>query len=332
MSKMVAFETLNELMRTLELKKKYQSKRIEKILTKNYILSLYTIWETYAKKRIFDTYSDYEYLLHTDDFIKRYLKKSFGKSYLSKEFLKDIKDTKVKKEILCQSNNLTWGEFIDLLAIIGIDSSPLETLINESAEISNIVNILKSSGLIPVYKDGFSTLLSDSVKGYLQLVVDLRNTISHTYKMEFDEHIDSKQMMLLVHLFKCTINIIEIHINNEISKKYLDSFTNESVISVTNVIRGCNASGNQEAILEIIVTNQAIDPHIQKLVISSDTNKGYCTITGIRVGNFNLKKLPLNKVCTVTIVSNIKVRRGYQYGLCLGPHKSSNIPNIIHVS
>ncbi|NIK70444.1 hypothetical protein [Paenibacillus sp. BK720] len=329
MSKLVAFETFNELLRTLELKRIYPSKRIEKILTKNYILSLYTIWETYAKKRIFDTYSDYEYLLHTDDFIKRYLKKSFGKPYLSKEFLKDIKDTKVKKEILCQSNNLTWGEFLDLLLIIGIDSSPLDTLINESAEISNIVNILKNSGLIPVYKDGFSTLLSDSVKGYLQLIVDLRNTISHTYKMEFDEYIDSKQMALLVHLFKCTINLIEKHIDNEISKKYLELINNEPVIRVINVIRGCNASGNQEAILEISVTNEDIYLNGQQLVIRSDTNKGYCTITGIRVGNLNLKKVPLNRVCTVAIMSSIKIRRGYQYELCLGPHKSSNIPNII---
>jgi hypothetical protein len=328
MSKKVAFEALDELLRTLELKKKYPSKRLEKILTKNYILSLYTIWETYAKNKIFDTYSDYEYILYTEEFIKRYLKKSFGKPYLSKEFLKDIKDTKVKKEILCQSNNLNWNEFADLFSIVGLDINPLLTLIDDSVEIENIVNLLKERGLIPVYTN-ISTRLSGSVIGYLQLVVDLRNTISHTYKMEIGEQLNSKQMALLIHLLKCTIKLIEDHIEREISNKYIENIPPKPVISVTNVIRGCNASGNQEAIIEINVIDQTINPFAKQLVINSITNSGYCTITGIRVGNFNLKKIPLSKTCTLTVTSTMKIRNGYQYELCVGPHKSTRSLNII---
>jgi hypothetical protein len=188
---------------------------------------------------------------------------------------------------------------------------------------------LKNSGVIPVYTSSISTKLSDAIKGYLQLVVNLRNTISHTYKMEIDEQFNSKQMRLLIHLFKCTIKIIEDHIKNEISKKYIESFNKEPVISVSNVIRGCNASGSQEAILEINVTDQTIDPYIKQLVIKSNTNIGYCTITGIKVGHFNLKKLPLNKTCTVSVVSTIKIRNGYQYELCQSLHKSTRNLNII---
>jgi hypothetical protein len=328
MSKKVAFETLDELLRTLELKRKYPSKRLEKILIRNYILSLYTIWETYAKNKIYDTYSDFEYLLHTEEFIKRYLKKSFGKPYLSKEFLKDIKDTKVKKEILCQSNNLNWTEFAELFSTLGLDSNPLVSLIDDSVEIENIVNILKSSGLIPVHTN-ISTRLSGSVIGYFQLVVDLRNTISHTYKMEIGEQLNSKQMTLLIHLFKCTINIIEKHIEAEISKKYIEGSNLRPVITVTNVIRGCNASGNQEALIEINVLDQAIDLATKQLVIKSATNSGYCNLTGIRIGNCNLNKIPLNKTCTLRVTSTIKIRNGYQYELCLGPHKSTRSLNII---
>ncbi|GAM14278.1 hypothetical protein [Mesobacillus selenatarsenatis] len=328
MSKKVAFETLDELLKTLELKRKYPSKRLEKILIRNYILSLYTIWETYAKNKIYDTYSDFEYILHTEEFIKRYLKKSFGKSYLSKEFLKDIKDTKVKKEILCQSNNLNWTEFAELFSIVGLDINPLVSLIDDSEEIEKIVNLLKSSGLIPVHTN-ISTRLSGSVSGYFQLVVDLRNTISHTYKMEIGEQLNSKQMTLLIHLFKCTINLIEKHIETEISKKYIESSNLRPVISVTNVIRGCNASGNQEAIIEINVLDQTIDQATKKLVIKSATNSGYCNISGIRIGNFNLNKIPLNKTCTLTVTSTMKIRNGYQYELCMGPHKSTRSQNII---
>ncbi|WP_048602685.1 hypothetical protein [Rubeoparvulum massiliense] len=329
MSKNVAFETLDELLRTIELKKKYPSKRLEKIVTRNFILSLYTIWETYAKDEIYDTYFDYEYILHTEEFIKRYLKKSFGKSYLSREFMKDIKDTKVKKEILCQSNNLNWNEFAELIKIIGLDINTLTSLIDKSVDIKNIINLLKSSGLIPVHTN-ISTKLSESAIGYLQLVVDLRNTISHTYKMEIGEQLNSKQMTLLIHLFKCMINLIEKYIETEIFRKYIEDTNPSSVITVTDVLRSCNASKNQEAIIVINVIDQTIDPTTKQLVIKNAKNSGYCYITGIRIGNFNLKRIPLNKTCTIAVKSTIKIRNGYQYELCLGPHKSTSSPNIIY--
>ena len=98
---------------------------------------------------------------------------------------------------------------------------------------------------------------------------------------------------------------------------------------VTNLIRACNASGSQEAIIEINVIDPAIDPTAKQLVIKSATNSGFCYITGIRVGNFNLKKIPLNKTCTLTVTSTIKIHKGSQYELCLGPHKSTRSLNII---
>ena len=48
--------------------------------------------------------------------------------------MKDLKDTKVKKDILCQSNNLSWNDFEDLLTLIGFDKNPLLELINHSIE------------------------------------------------------------------------------------------------------------------------------------------------------------------------------------------------------
>lgn len=328
MSKEFAYEAYEELKESLDLKRIYKSEQLEKIIIKNYILSFYTIWETYAKKKVYDTYIDYEYLLHTEDFIRKYLKKSFGKPYLSSRFLNDLKDTKVKKDILCQSNNLSWSDFEELLMIIGFDKNSLTELINQSQDLEDLVNALKNSGLTPVL-DTIGSSTSDSVKGYLAFIVQVRNIISHTYKMDIDEKLDTKQMVLLIHLFKCLINVIEQYFENEVSQKYLDANIAEPVTPVIKVIRGCNTSGIQEAIVEIKLTESDFDPYTNKLIIKSNSNQGFCNITGIRIGNVKLRKIPLNKTCTLSIVPTIKIKSSKEYELCTGVHKKSEGFNII---
>jgi hypothetical protein len=328
MSKEFAFEAYEELNKSLMLKDFYQSDQLEKIIVKNYILSFYTIWETYAKKKVYDTYIDYDYLLHTEDFIKKYLKKSFGKQYLSNMFLKDLKDTKVKKDILCQSNNLTWSEFEELLLMIDFDKNSLTEFIDESQDLASLVATLKNLGLMPV-QDTIGSSTSDSVKGYLSLVVNIRNTISHTYKMEIDEKLNTKQMTLLIHLFKCLIGVIEQYFNSEIAKKYLDANIAEQVMPVLSVVKGCNSSGTQEAILEVELTDEQINLSNKKLIIQSSSNKGYCDITGIRIGDVKLRKLPLRRTCTISVRPTIKIRKSGQYHLCIGVQKESEGVNII---
>lgn len=328
MSKEFAFEAYEELKESLELKKIYQSEQLEKIITKNYILSFYTIWETYAKKKIYDTYVDYEYLLHTEDFIKKYLKKSFGKQYLSNMFLNDLKDTKVKKDILCQSNNLSWSEFEELLLIFNFDKNSLTELINQSQKLAKLVAALKNLGVMPV-QDTIGSSTSDSVKGYLTLIVKMRNTISHTYKMEVDEKLSNRQMILLIHLFKCLIDVIEKYFEIEISQKYLGANIAEQLIPVIRVIKGCNASGMQEAILEVKLTDKDFNPYTKRFIIKSLSNQGYCDITGIRIGKMKLRKIPLDRICTISVVSTIKIRSSHQYDLCNSVHKKSEGFNII---
>ncbi|MFE9080936.1 hypothetical protein [Bacillus mobilis] len=243
-------------------------------------------------------------------------------------FLNDLKDTQVKKDILCQSNNLSWSDFEELLLMIGFDKNPLTELINESQKLAKLVVALKSSGVMPV-QDAIGSSTSDSVKGYLTLIVKMRNTISHTYKMEIDERLNTKQMTLLIHLFKCFINVIEKYFEIEISRKYLDANINEQVIPVIRVIKGCNASGIQEAILEVKLTDKDFNPHTKKFIIKSSSNRGYCDITDIRIGNVTLRKIPLDKICTISIVPTIKIRSSYQYDLCVSVHKRSEGFNII---
>lgn len=331
MSKSTAYIALDELQNSLALNKEFSSKKLETVLERYFILSLYTIWETYAKSKVFDAYSDYEYLLHTDEFIRRYLKKSFGKTYLSKEFLKDIRDTQVKKNILCQSNNLNWSEFIDLLIILDIDINILEKRIDESNSINQIVDILKYTGLHPVSM-GFSRRVVDAVKGYLKLIVDLRNTISHTYKMEIDQKLNNKQMILLISLFKCIMTVIDEHIYNDIKLKYLNYDDKKKTFKINNVIKGCNASGNQNAILEVEVLDELINPFKGQLVIRSDDNIGYCSIKQIKQANIGLKHIPTNdKPFTLLINSSIKIKKSKSYEILEGLRLSNGKRNIINI-
>lgn len=47
-------------------------------------------------------------------------------------------------------------------------------------------------------QDSISPTVSEAVKGYLALIVKLRNTITHTYKMELDENLSNRQVDLLI--------------------------------------------------------------------------------------------------------------------------------------
>jgi hypothetical protein len=333
MSKSFAYEAFENLKETLSIKDVNQNYELEKIINKNFILSFYTIWETYAKKKVYDTYIDYEYLLHTEDFIKRYLRKSFGKQYLSAIFLKDIQDTKVKKEILCQTNNLNWNEFLDMVFVIGFDKDKIESLINESQALSNIVVILKNMGVMPLQDNIGSTTL-DGIKGYLALIIKLRNTISHTYKMELDEKLSNKQMILMVDLFKCLIGVIENYFEIEVARIFLEVNIGTNPIQVNKVIKGCNGSGTQNAILEIQIDDESIDLGKKEWVIKSSTNKGYCKIKDIRVGNVKLKKIPYKKTCTISVLSNIKIRQSVSanYQLSSSVFKRNQGLNIISYS
>ncbi|KOP31391.1 hypothetical protein ADM98_00635 [Exiguobacterium sp. BMC-KP] len=331
MSKEFAYEAYQNLKKSLELKNRYPDDEIEKIINKNFVLSFYTIWETYAKKKVYDTYIDYEHILHTEDFIKRYLKKSFGKVYLSSIFLKDLRNTKVKKDILCQSNNLNWKEFEDLLLVIGFNKELIVDRINSSDDLSSLIKILKESGITPV-QDSLSNSIFDNIKGYLSLVIDLRNTISHTYKMEIDEHLTNKQMITLIDLMKCLINIIEKYFEDEILKMYLHLNRTDTTIKILKVILGCNGSGSQTAILEIKVTDKAVDLKSKQWKISSGNNKGFCKIEEIRIGNCRLKQLPFNKTCTISIKPTIKIRSSVgSYVLSPGLYKKNIGHNIISI-
>lgn len=330
MSKEFAYNAFEELKSSLNLKEISKSEELEKIINKNYILSLYTIWETYVKKKIYDTYIDYEYLLHTEEFLRNYLKKSFGKSYLSNIFLSDLKNTKVKKEILCQSNNLNWREMEDLFTTIRFEKQNLEYLINNSKDLSSIVSVLKNSGVMPI-QEKVSRSILESVKGYLTLIINLRNTISHTYKMEMDEHLSNRQMIVLVDLFKCLIGIIETFIEKELNNLFIKSNYSHSSIVAQRVLKACNGSGEQYAILEIKVTDDTIDLGAKEWIIGNENNVGFCKIKEIKVGSCILKKIPLNKVCTVSIYPSIKIKNNQSYTLKSGIYKDSKGLNIILV-
>lgn len=333
MSKEFAYEAYDNLKSSLDLKIIFSNNDLEKIINKNYILSSYTIWETYAKKKIYDTYVDYEYLLHTDDFIRRYLKKSFGKTYLSNIFLEDLKDTKVKKEILCQSNNLRWPEFEEMLSIIGFDKTHLEKQINESEKLKKIIHVLKAHNIFPRQDKIRTTSIYDSVKGYIAYITELRNTISHTYKMEIDEYLSNKQMIILIDFFKVVISNIEEYFEKELEKLFLDLDISKENINVLKVIKGCNSTGNDTAILEIILTEDDVDDvdlTNKKWVIKSSTNKGYAFIEEIKTNGFNLKKLPYNKVCTISIRPTIKIKRSTNYVLSSSLYKYNQGSNILY--
>lgn len=321
MNKELAFKDLDELIESFDMKvvKAKNTNKFDSIIQRNFIISYYTIWETYIKYRLYDVYQENEELLYNEVFIKKYFEKIMSKNYISKIFLQKINISDVQKEILCDSNNLNWNEIENFILLIGFDINSLKKNIQKDQDIDVIIRLMANNGIFPVYKDtnNEQNSLMRKVVGYIQYMVDLRNQISHNYNNRIGDVLNKNKITLMIHFLKKIISIVDSFINEEIFERLKNSEYLEDLLNINNVIKGCNTDIENTCVLEVLIPPEGIELPKQLYLKSATGAVEKMEIVTIKCKNVNLRGFFKGKMNSIEVRTTMKVRNGRDFKICV---------------
>lgn len=194
-----------------------------KSVQKTTILSLYTTWESIIKEVLFQGYKKYKTLVLTEEMLKDSVAKSLSKRYLKDNFFENLLEKKIEitKENLCSSNNLKRSELIELLKINGYKYQEIIEYFNDLEFLRSYLDNCQEKGLFPIYNEKRPSDIFEKIIGYIDLLVEERNKISHVY--EIDTRLSIEQLEVIIEIVEETIKIILDFISVELLKKSFDS-------------------------------------------------------------------------------------------------------------
>lgn len=320
MNKDIANKYLDELKSTFEIMPSNSAHdlKYKKIIQRNFIVSLYSIWETYIKSRLYDMYTINEDLLYNEEFLTKYFEKIFSKKYINKLFLKNISNSNIQKEILFDSNNLNWYEFESFIKLLGFDINQLKNRLTDKVELDKIIKILEDKGLTPLYneKNTETSLKIKRIVGYIQLIVENRNQISHNYNPYISENLNKIKASILIHFLKVLIGEIDLFINSQIAIKVKESGNLEDILEVPRIIRSCNADINQTCIMEITIPRNFKGLPNNIYIKSESGNIEEGKIIGIQYKNVKLSKIIYDKPIAIEVKVPMKIKSRRKYYIC----------------
>lgn len=320
MNKDFANKSLNDLINSFDVtpSKADFNYTFKKIIQRNFTISIYSIWETYIKSILYDVYTANEDILYNEEFVKKYFEKIFSKKYINKLFLKNISNSDIKKEILFDSNNLNWYELENFINLIGFDINKLKNILIEKKELENLILILEERGLVPLYneKNQESNLKMKRIVGYIQLIVEHRNQISHNFNPNLPYNLDKRKASMLIHFLKILVGEIDLFIYSEIALKVKDRGHLEEILEISKVLKGCNADIDQTCILEIIVPRdfKGFPDNIYLKSEAGNVERG--EIINIQYKGVKLSKLVYEKPIAIEIKVSMKVKIRRKYYIC----------------
>ena len=294
------------------------SLKIQRIIQRNFIISLYSIWETYIKNKLYDVYMKNEDILYNEEFIKKYFEKTFSKKYTIKIFMDNISDAHIKKEILFDSNNLSWYEFENFINAIGFDISRLKSNLTNRDELDKLSSIFMERGITPLYnqKNNEKDIKMKRIVGYIQLIVENRNQISHNFDTDLPENINKKKALIFIHFIKVLTGEIEQFIEKEIALKLEQNGDLKEILEIVNVIKGCNMNIDQTCIVEVHIP-QDFKELPKDIYIKSETGSvKKAKIIAKQYKGINLSKIINNKIISIEIQVDMKIKTNRKYSIC----------------
>lgn len=330
MDKKQAYYNLNDLLDSYSFVNIYSTPKLNHILMKNFSISIYTIWESYVKSFMYDTYIQNEELIYTEKFVANYFKKLFNKNYTKNIFIENLNLPNINRNIMFHSNNINWYEFQSFVDLLGFDINKLKSNLKANEDLKRILTLLQQKSIMPYYNK--SNIEKDvdlkNIVGYIQMIVENRNSISHSYRQYLDEVIDIHRAKYIVNFLKIIINEIELFINQELTDLLYANGKFKDYLIVSNIIKACNADINQSAIIEI---NWPIHEQVpNKLYIRDDSNNlREIQIVKVTYKHVTLKSISPGKSMAVEIRCDMKIKKRKNYTICsrMTPQEKMKIVN-----
>lgn len=203
--------------------------------TKSFIIDIYTFWESTIKKKVFDTLEKNSNILLSEAFISNYSKDVLsGNSFVKELYVKSFREKKlfISEKILCNSNNLGYESLFKLVSkiFLGTSKEELKLFLMNNNGLDKTITKLKDTGVAKADS-------SFDAEGYLNAIVNQRNSISHSY--EEGLRYNKEQRDALLCFIEKLINSLFIFIESKIISKKIELNHNHRYLSVDIIIK-CN--------------------------------------------------------------------------------------------
>lgn len=257
------FNNLEEIKGQIDFFRKYLNGKhnerdkqlVRKVMQKHVIISIYTAWENFIKDYFYKVFEENENMLISTSFIQKYFTLILESPYfLRNEFIADVSidGIKVKKTVLCSSNNMTLEEAIDIVKRLGLSVDELMHILSISNDLKESYLELQSLEIIPIIDVNNNNQYS-YISGYVKSIVESRNLIAHEYNLTTSYSVLQFRKLLdfIEKLTRVIIQCVESEIGKLKTKYILEHEAITGPIEVLEIIR--SSTGNTNPIVVVNV-------------------------------------------------------------------------------
>lgn len=288
---------------------------IENILKENFIITLYTVWESNIKNILFNHLTIHAETIFTDEFIKMFYRTILNSTnYVKDRYLDSLTENEIKitKEYYLSTNNLWFDILIELIQRVYPEASK--------------ENLLKFQKLNPKIQKCIAELESSSVgkyseknpnpiglEGYIDSLVNNRNSLAHSGLCS--ESVNISDMKKFFDFIDNVLILVEMYLKNLYIQRTVD---NDKYVKFSNVLR---ESIDARSIVEITFDSTQVKFINEKKALSSEWYVKYdelvypvqiCTICNEQ--EEWIQELPDNGHVTLEVRSEyIKIKRNKDF-------------------
>ncbi|MCK4029472.1 hypothetical protein [Streptococcus iners] len=199
-----------------------QKNFMKETLQKNFIITLYTIWENESKGILFDHLEEKNEIIFDNNFTAVFYKTILNSTqYVKEEYIKSIAnwELSIKKDYYFASNNLWFNNLIDLIKRLYPEASSEELLkmSNSFPRMQRCIENLETGSISKYSKKGENP---NGFEGYIDSLVDKRNSLAHSG--ECDEYVNIDNMGEFFHFIDCALILVYQYLNNLYVKRLIN--------------------------------------------------------------------------------------------------------------
>lgn len=288
---------------------------IENILKENFIITLYTVWESNIKNILFNHLTIHAETIFTDEFIKMFYRTILNSTnYVKDRYLDSLTENEIKitKEYYLSTNNLWFDILIELIQRVYPEASK-ENLIKFqkfNPKIQKCIAELESSSVGKYSEKNPNPI---GLEGYIDSLVNNRNSLAHSGLCS--ESVNISDMKKFFDFIDNVLILVEMYLKNLYIQRTVD---NDKYVKFSNVLR---ESIDARSIVEITFDSTKVKFINEKKALSSEWYVKYdelvypvqiCTICNEQ--EESIQELPDNGHVTLEVRSEyIKIKRNKDF-------------------
>ena len=239
---------------------------IENILKENFIITLYTVWESNIKSILFNHLTTYADTIFTDEFIKMFYRTILNSTnYVKDRYLDSLTENEIKitKEYYLSTNNLWFDILIELIQRIYPEASK-ENLIKFqklNTKIQKCIAELESSS---VEKFSEKNPNPNGLEGYIDSLVNNRNSLAHSGFCS--EYVNIDDMKKFFDFIDNVLILVEMYLKYLYIQRTVD---NDKYVNLSKILLESTTT-SAKSIVEITFNSEQVKVINEKKPLSSE--------------------------------------------------------------